>query len=140
MDAPQLYAKLQSDNKDNEKLREVSKKIIEETFENEMIELTYRTENPDLNVGEKIVSPEKFLVDGVKVQNVRMGAGAKINVRGSYYDTAVRTEALMTPAGDLSAGAPGNGQNITVNINVIATITPNVLQGEALVMFTEGYS
>jgi len=112
MDTSQLYKELQSAGKNKEELGEVAEKVVTEAFENELIEITYRTENPELNVGEPTVAPQKFMVDGVRVQNVGMGAGAKLNIRASYYDTAVKTETLMSPGPDLSAGSPGNGKRL----------------------------
>lgn len=140
MDASQLYKELQSAGKNKEELGEVAEKVVTEAFENELIEITYRTENPELNVGEPTVSPQKFIIDGVRVQNVGMGAGAKLNIRASYYDTAVETETVVSPGPDLSAGSPGNGKTITVSANIIVTLSPQAMQGEGMVMFTEGYT
>lgn len=140
MNTTQLYRDLQSVSNDKKELTDVAEDIVDTAFENDVIEITYRTENPDLNVGEPTVSPDKFLVDGVRVQNIGMGAGAKVDVKASYYDTAVETETLMTPGADLSAGSPGNGQTITVSVNIVVTISPNAIQGEGMVMFTEGYT
>jgi len=140
MDASKLYAELQSAGKNKGELREVAEKVVTEAFKSELIQITYRTENPELNVGEPTVSPQKFMVDGVRVHNVGMGAGAKLNIRASYYDTAAKTETLTSPGPDLSAGSPGNGKTITVNANIVVTLSPETMQGEGMVMFTEGYT
>jgi len=140
MDASKLYAELQSAGKNKGELREVAEKVVTEAFKSELIQITYRTENPELNVGEPTVAPQKFMIDGVRVQNVGMGAGAKLNIKASYYDTAAKTETLMSPGSDLSAGAPGNGQTITMNANIVVTLSPETMQGEGMVMFTEGYT
>lgn len=140
MEASQLYTELQSAGKNKEELGEVAEKVVTKAFESELVEIDYRTENPELNVGEPTVAPQKFMVDGVRVQNVGMGAGAKLNIKASYYDTAAKTETLMSPGPDLSAGSPNNGRTITVNANIIVTLSPETMQGEGMVMFTEGYT
>jgi hypothetical protein len=138
MDATKLYSELQSAGKNKEELGEVAEKVVTEAFESELVEIDYRTENPELNVGEPTVAPQKFIVDGVRVQN--MGAGAKVNIKASYYDTAAKTETLMSPGPDLTAGSRNNGRTITVNANIIVTLSPETMQGEGMVMFTEGYT
>ena len=140
MNASRLYNELLDANKDKDELRKVATKIMKRSFNDDSIEFTYRTENPELNVGEPTVNPKKFFVDGVRVQNFGTSAGAKVNIKGSYYDTAAETETLVSPGADLSAGGPGNGRPITVGANVIVTISPNEVRGEGVVMFTEGYS
>jgi hypothetical protein len=140
MDASKLYSELQSAGKNKEKLGEVAEKVITKAFESELVEIDYRTENPELNVGEPTVAPQKFMLDGVRVQNVGMGAGERLNIKASYYDTAAKTETILSLGADLTAGSPNNGRTITVNTNIIVTLSPETMQGEGMVMFTEGYT
>lgn len=140
MNSQKLYKELLNANKEKDELRKVAKRVIKRSFNDDSMEFTYRTENPDLNVGEPTVNPNKFVVDGVSVRNFGMTASARVNIRASYYDTAVKTETLVSPGADLSAGSPGNGRPITVSANVIVTISPHYIRGEGTVIFTEGYS
>lgn len=140
MDTQTLYEEIKNAGRDQDTVSEVAEKIIHKVFEDDSIGKTYRTENPDLNVGEEIVKPSKFMVDGVRVQNSGLRSAFKVNIKASYYDKAVKTETLVSPGLDFSAGAYGNGQPITVGVTIIATVVPDTMSADVIVMFTEGYN
>jgi len=137
--APELFSELQQVGTDKDGLKSVGGDILETAFALDSIPIQYRTQNPELNVGESTVDPSQFVVDGVRVQNVGMNAGAKVDIRASYYDRAAETELLTSPQPDLSPGSEYNGAVVTVNATVSVTIDPNVIEGDGMVLFTEGY-
>lgn len=140
MDAEELYTKVMEANGEKEKIQSVAKEVVRAAFENEEVEKTYKTENQDLNVGEPTINPSMFFVDGVRVQSFGMGAGARLNIRASYYDTVGYTEELTSAGSSLSAGAGPQKEKITVSVNVVVKLSPEKMSGELMVMFTEGYS
>lgn len=137
-DPHELYSDLLEAGADKDEMKEVGEDILEVAFESDTVNIEYRTEDPTLNVGEPTVDSSRFLVDGVRVQNVGMNAGARVDIRGSYYDRAAQTEQLLSPGPDLTPGAKNNGELITVHVNLQLTLSQHGVEGEGMVLFTKG--
>jgi hypothetical protein len=134
----ELYEELLNANAEKDEMKDVGKDILQAAFNSELVEIQYRTEDPDLNVGEITVDESKFFIDGARVRNLGMTAGANLDIRASYYDTARSRSVAMSPKPDLSPGVPGNGEVITVNASLQLTLNHYGLEGDGMVMFTKG--
>jgi hypothetical protein len=140
MNPPKAYEKVNSAGKDEKELRRAAKEILVESFDNDGVTIEYQTSNQDLNVGEPTVSPTNFAIDGVKVQNVGPGEELQMSVRASYYDTAAFTNDITSPAPSLGPEVGVKEETITVGVNLTITVGTAIMEGEAMVIFTEGYN
>lgn len=129
-----LYSKLLDATGNRDDMYDVAEDIIEAAFDSDSVNIEYKTTNTNLAVGEHTTDPTKFFADTVQVQNLGGDAGAKLFVKGSYYSRA-NTMDMMNPAPHMEAR---KGKTVTVNVELTLTVSQRGIEGDGMVLFTEG--
>jgi hypothetical protein len=133
-DEAELYSDLLDASGDRDEVYDVVEEIIEAAFESSAVEIEYKTMNTNLAVGEHTTDPTRFFADSVRVQNLGMNAGAKLNIKGSYYDRVNKMDDL-SPKPNLE---PRKGATVTVIVQLTLTISQRAIEGEGYVLYRDG--
>jgi len=134
MNTTELYSELLDASGDRSEVYDVAEDLIEAAFESDTVDIEYKTMDTSLAVGEHTTDPARFFADSVSVKNLGMNAGARVVIKGSYYDR-VNTMGMLDASPNLE---PRSGETVTTIVQLSLTVNQHAIEGEGYVLYRPG--